>query len=258
MAKSTADWVTELINGKSQAYPHMPRQEVIDGLRDRLADPSKIDQDRTSLCGPAALLYCLAKDKKEAYAQYIVELYHTGKSKIGSLEVEPSEDCRNYKPGKERQIHPVDWVGLASLRDSENDFLDYQSPDDEAAGITMPGALMGWFKSAGFTNVTEECNLVITKDKDTLMKADTRYKEQNNVCLFINAKVFGGQKKAKKKSGTPNHWVVMSSQVSITNNEVDVTVYTWGTPYRKLTMGSPKVTVEEFCNHFYGYVSAKG
>ena len=257
MAKTANDWLNELVNGKNQVFPHMPRSDVIQGLRDRINDPSKIDQDRTSLCGAAALMYCLAKDKPADYARYVVELYHTGKGKIGKLKVEPGSDCRKYKPGKTKKIDPVDWIALASLRDSENAILDYDSPDTDLGGITMPGDLFDWFKAAGFTGVTEETNLVFTKGKGTLEKANKLYLQHKNVCLFVNAKVFEGPK-AKLMSAFPNHWVVMSSKVTITKKEVDLTVYTWGSDKFRLIMGAKKMTISAFCNHFYGYISAKG
>ena len=71
------------------------------------------------------------------YTQYVIDLYRTGEARIGDLHVKPSAGCRAYQSPRDK-IHPVDWIALASLRDSENSFLDYSSANDTAAGITIP------------------------------------------------------------------------------------------------------------------------
>ncbi|EPK6164138.1 hypothetical protein KY207_003242 [Providencia stuartii] len=53
------------------------------------------DQGWTSLCGPAALFYCLQKDRPDIYAQSARELWQYGRTKIGMLEITPSN---SYKP----------------------------------------------------------------------------------------------------------------------------------------------------------------
>jgi hypothetical protein len=58
----------------------------------------------------------------------------------------------------------VDWVALASLRDSTNLFSDYQSHTNAAAGITLPGTLAGWFSASGFSQVENRTNLVFDSD----------------------------------------------------------------------------------------------
>src|SRR5690349_226344 len=95
--KTAQEWITELANGKEQAFPNISRADVVSGLRARIASPVKIDQANTSLCGAASLMYCLASRKPDVYAQYVAELYQTGKGRLGKLKVEPGKDCRAYK-----------------------------------------------------------------------------------------------------------------------------------------------------------------
>ena len=57
----------------------------------------------------------------------------------------------------------LDWLTTASLRDSENWFLDYDSVNKETAGMTLPGELADWFRRAGYTEVREDANLKFTK-----------------------------------------------------------------------------------------------
>ena len=99
----------------------------------------------------------------EDFARYVIDLYETGRAKIGSLEVKPGADCRNYRVVAD-DVAAVDWVALASLRDGGNALLDYQSPSNEAAGITLPGTLASWFRAGDFRPVENKTNLFFDSD----------------------------------------------------------------------------------------------
>src|SRR5688500_7765792 len=103
--KTAQQWLGDLTSGTAQAFPNIKRSDMASGLTDRLARPSRIDQANTSLCGAACLMYSLASLKDAAYAQYVVELYNTGKSTIGSLKVAPGSDCKAYGPTTGTGIH---------------------------------------------------------------------------------------------------------------------------------------------------------
>lgn len=245
--KTAQDWLNLLATRPEQAFPNISRSEVVDGLRDRLAEPTHIDQANTSLCGPASLMYCLASAKPALYAQYVVELYQTGRSTIGRLTVEPGADCKAYKATAAGGIHPVDWVALASLRDSENDAFDYDAPSCEAGGITMPGDLLDWFKDVGFSKDANVTNLVFTKGEDVLTAASGRRDQNHNVCLFINANML---EKPDEDSWTPDHWVVLRSAVAVGGGRAKFSVYTWG------GVRAVDQPVGDVCENFYGYISS--
>ncbi|VXB55058.1 Zn-binding Pro-Ala-Ala-Arg (PAAR) domain-containing protein, incolved in TypeVI secretion [Pseudomonas sp. 8AS] len=151
------------------------KQQIIEQLRVRVARahgrsttsqirlPAYPDQDRTSLCGPAAFFYALLMDRPDLYTRSIIELWEKGETTIGRLHIKPSHACCNPKdfsksaPGD--RIPPIDWISLASLRDSENELLSYDSPDDKAAGITFPGALESLFVKAGASVVFDNVQL---------------------------------------------------------------------------------------------------
>lgn len=245
--KTAQEWLGDLSTGTSHAYPNIKRSEMVAGLRKRLGSPASIDQANTSLCGAACLMYCLASLKAAAYAQYVVELYHTGKAKLGRLSVEPSSDCKKYKPDPAKGIHPVDWVALASLRDSENDVFDYDEPSDEVGGITMPGDLVDWFKDSGFSKDANFTNFVFTKDEGCIRAAGNRYRHTHSVCLFVNGNLF---ERPSEGSWIPNHWVVLASPVTIKNKRVSLSAFTWG------AISQVDLPVDSFCKNFYGYISS--
>jgi len=245
--KTAEQCLTDLRTGTTQAFPNIKRSDMVDGLKNRLISPVQIDQANTSLCGAACLMYNLASKKDAIYAQYVVDLYQTGKASLGRLSVEPGTDCRNYKPDPSNGIHPVDWVALASLRDSENDFFDYDEPTDEVGGITMPGDLVDWFKKSGFSQDVNYTNLVFTKDSDCIEEAGTRFQKNQSVCLFVNANLL---LRPSDWCLIPDHWVVLISGVTIKKKQVTCRVYSWG---REVNVDLP---VDQFCAKFFGYISS--
>ena len=190
------------------AFTRIDRLDFQLSLSARRMSPSLIDQSMASLCGPASLMYLVASDNPDLFRQYATDLYETGRAKLGSLRVSPGEDCRTYNPfGK---IAAADWVTLASLRDSENAFFDYDDADDAFAGITLPGQLADWLESAGYHNVSNETNLYFTKGEDDFREAANLLSEGYRVCLFIDLNgVDSGSHRGhlRQISTTANHWV---------------------------------------------------
>lgn len=85
----------------------------------------------------------------------VKQLWETGQTKIGELEIKPSLDgCRKvknyYALDGSPNIPPIDWITLASLRESENLKLKLNDPEQEVAGITTPMELERWFRKSGF------------------------------------------------------------------------------------------------------------
>jgi len=251
------------------------RVDIADQIMKRIIDPHEIDQGQSSLCAPAAFLYNIAQKYPLVYAKYITDLYDSGIAKLGSLEVKPGLDTRNYNLPIESGMSRVDWIGLAGLRDSENDFLDYQSYTDRSAGITMPGDLLAWFTKAGFASGVNDTNLQTDKKLSTLIQAHLKKQQGHAVCLFVGAKVFSGEKGGQD---IPDHWAVLNSPIFIDNKSVQplvakgktinndesilskklsFNVYHWGQNAYPVNRRIPDLTVEYFLNYFYGYISAK-
>ena len=162
-------------------FAHLKRSDIAVGLLKRLDDPGLICQGTSSLCGPAALLFNYASQRPAEYVRFVTLLYELGAASLGNLTAKPGSDLRNYgatsaskKIGNRTVLidpEPVDWIALASIRDSENWFFDYQSVKDKVAGITMPGTLEDWFKKAGFKKVRNVTNVYFTKDEATAKRA---------------------------------------------------------------------------------------
>lgn len=238
----------------SGSWPHLKSADIISGARARLDDPGKIRQGAASLCGPASLLFCLILNDPKAYAWYVTHLWTNGSAKIGTLDVKPGLSLRTYDPPASK-IAPVDWMTLASIRDSENAVLSYDSVDVAAGGITMPGTLSGWFSKVGIGSGKNVTNVVFTKGKSDIEDAERLRATMNHVCLFINADMLDSAKQ-DNKSVIPNHWVVLSGPVSFLDKDrIVFTVFTWGNGSRAVpTTGD--LSLSSFLKNFYGFVSA--
>jgi hypothetical protein len=236
--------------GHEKGFARIARQDVVDGLRIRINDPSKVHQSAASLCGPAAFFYCVLEEMPHLYTQYVIDLYRTGEARIGDLHVKPSAGCRAY-PSPPDKIHPVDWIALASLRDSENSLLDYSSANDTAAGITMPHTLAGWFKKLKWRAVNNDTNVYFLKGRSEVDDCVRNFPHAR-ICLFINMHMLNPLKFAHR-SFFANHWVVMTKNMIVQNNTVKFGVYTWGSLLDIPRTGS--YPLDGFYRNFYGYVS---
>ena len=237
--------------GREKGFARIERQDVVDGLRDRITDPSKVHQSAASLCGPASFFYCVLEEMPHLYTQYVIDLYRTGEARIGDLHVKPSAGCRAYQSPRDK-IHPVDWIALASLRDSENSLLDYSSANDTAAGITMPRTLAEWFRKMKWNGVRNDTNVYFLKGRSEVNDC-VRMFDVAHICLFINMQMLDPLKFAHR-SVTPNHWVVLTKKMIVQNNTIKFGVYTWGGLHDIPRTGS--YPLDAFYRNFYGYVSA--
>ncbi len=229
------------------AFPKISRKTVAAGLKARVGGPHTIKQGRSSLCGPAALLFIVLSRDAEAYVKYVTKLYDDGKAALCNMWVTPGADCRDSDPAGDPP--EVDWVSLAALRDSENDFTDYQDPSDKVAGITSPSILSVWLKRCGFGDRKNETNVFFTKDKDNLIKASDLHRKGHVVCLLCK-----GDTLKKIKGGitaTPSHWVVMTRPASFSKGSVALQVFSWG------ELHDLNMSEDIFFSTYFGFVSGK-
>ena len=197
------------------AFPNIDRAEVVDGLRERTAPGGAkcISQLGSSLCGPAAVMFCVATRNPEMYAKYVMDLYDKGEAQFGTLPVKPGDACRNYDP---KRIAPVDWIALASLRDSENRYMTYASVDNEAAAISVPTNIVAWLRAAGYSTHanTQLFGGMVQYDYE-IAQAGSARRQGRDVCLFINANMLDSM---GSLSTIPDHWIVLTKATSTLRN----------------------------------------
>ncbi|MCG8516676.1 MAG: hypothetical protein MI794_01635 [Pseudomonadales bacterium] len=270
-------------NKESGVFKKIRKNEVLKGLKLRSLDPGSINQGYAYLCGPAAFLFVIAKESPETYVKYIIDLYQTGNASIEELKVVAGSGCREYDPSTQdseagrnyRAIAEVDWIGLASLRDSENSFFNYDHHSDQFAGITFPGQLASWFRKAGYNSIEERTNLVFDKGLSSLLEANRKYVAGHEVCLFVGANILLGRSKGRAPA---DHWVVMTSPIqinsapdlqctplegleekgdSVYDMKISFKVFSWGEGSRPVNLTNRNMTVSQFLDYYYGYVAVQ-
>ena len=204
----------QLINGfntsappRSNHYPKLVKSIVVKDLNGTLNNTSSIiTQGKSSLCGPAAFFFSLARVRPDIYAQLVIDLYSQGRARIKDLELQSSAKARQHKPIWMRQS---DWMLLSSIKP------EYDDPSEQIDGITLPGKLKEWFKKAGFGTVQDYTNLVFNKGLETLLQAQTDSQTGHTICLLADFDLFEQFVDKTGRSFFPNHWVVMTSDIRI-------------------------------------------
>jgi hypothetical protein len=206
----------------------------------RLAYPGLVRQGGASLCGPVAMLYNLLLDRPGDYARYAIDLYETGEAKMANLSIRPSDGVRSYSPPFYKassdsqptyKIDPVDWLTAASLRDSENWFLDYDNADNTFSGAATPMEMTYWFHRAGYSDVKEDANFARhQRDTKNMDEASRLFSAGRRVCLLIDYQMIKTEHQAESGSAVlmDRHWVVLRSAIDRSGGNVKMTIYTWG------------------------------
>jgi hypothetical protein len=254
------------------AFPQLSRQAVLEGLKERTQDPDSVKQGGSSLCGPSALMRSLLMDNPELYVRYATSLFDTGQAQLGKIHVKPGSDCRNCNPGD--QISAIDWVTLASLRDSENDFIDYDDPSDQAGGITMPEDLAEWFEKVGYVNVVNETNIYFSKGRRDIDTAALLARAGNRVCLFVEADLINKKSKGSSAFSIPDHWVMLKQSMGMKphfgtywnqngqnwgydGDRVELEIWSWGRTIHFRESDPSAFDADDFSGRFYGYVAGQ-
>lgn len=239
------------------------------------------NQGQTSLCGPAAFMFCLVQDRPDMYVDMIINLWL---GQTASLGAGPSNGGRNVNPsgkvqtntpaavtGQSGDINTVDWISMASLRNDSpdlNPFGDYDHPTDQFSAITRPTYLKGWFQAAGanclWDNVSE---ILPTSDWNELVELSAY--TSGWVLMLVSMSLFTGKAPTSK-----NHWVVLngpitiggrdlsmyrSSKSKVPENKETVTVqadfFTWGETGWQLKSERAQPDLAHFLKCFYGGIA---
>lgn len=210
--------------------------------------PTYPDQGGASLCGPAAYFYCLQMDRPDVYAQTVRELWRYGKTKIGNLDITPGEGCRHpggafYNDEGDPRILGIDWITLASLRDSENSFFNYDNISDKIGGITMGGKLREWFEKSGYELVMDNVGLNSISEKE-VAELNKYVKKGYKVATLISGGLLNGSWLNFK-----SHWIVWESEAVESSSGVKLKLFSWGSVFQQIPSG---VSMASFSRQIYG------
>jgi hypothetical protein len=233
-------------------WTNLDRDEVGIGILLRIAKPGILHQRNASLCGPSSLLFTLLLDQPIQYARYAIDMYEKGYAHIGRIFIKPSP---RIFLAKLASIDPVDWITMASLRDSENWILDYQTASREFAGITLPGELADWFRRAGYSDVRQDANVLRhQRGTENMDEASRLFASGYRVCLFIGGDMIEADNQTNSAT-LPDHWVPLVSPIDRSGDHVKCTVHNWGDGATAIPQGKP-LSLNDFLMNYYGYVAA--
>ncbi len=246
-------------------WPGISRNKLATELIERIRNPDCIRQGGTSLCGPASFIRAVAIDMPVTYARCAMDLYRTGKGNIVGLDIAPHRRMRRTPP---MYTTAADWIMLGSVRDDENVIFSVASKPGAVAGMTLPRAMVKWFKSAGYRNVSEQAHIAwwpIQTRLATARYASNLYSGGYKVAMLIDADILNADKRFVDKVNVPNHWVTLISPIFKSPNvkledPISLEVYSWGgkVPVPDSSKGSEGwVPLRLFLQKFYGFVAAK-
>ncbi len=250
-----ADRTCDFLKGAGAKYfPHLDRDEVGVGILMRIANPGLLDQGQAGVCGAAAMLFNVANDNPGRYAAFAIDLYERGKAHIDGFDIAPGDDVRNYTIPAAALMSQVDWMTMASLRDSENWIYHFSSYNDKDGGTT-PAEEEKWFKRAGYSDVQNETNDIFSKDADNADEATRLFNQGYSVVLFIHSNMLHADKQTKTSRG-PSHVVVLQSPIDRSGGYVKFKVFTWGQRDYQVPQGAA-LSEADFLENYYGYVAGK-
>jgi hypothetical protein len=229
------------------AFTALDRRTVVEGLLERINNPGLIKQGPTQFCGPGSFIFSIATDEPLEYARFAIDLFEYGKGSLKKLHVEPDEEVLASHPPS-HGVAQVDWMVLASLRDSENWFFDVETGQSIIRSGTNPHEIAGWFRQAGYTKVVDEANLVFSKDEANAEQASTYFENGYKVVLFVGMGAFDPSRGGK-------HFVALTSKINL-HPTVSLDIFTWGEGRYHLPQ-SGTLSLKQFLDNYYGYIAAK-
>ena len=264
------------------------KRRVYDQLKNRIRDPSKIDQLGTSLCGPASFIYIIAHAQPDKYAQMIVDLYTKGETQIGKTTIKPESSILNeYVEIANRKnqgkfsgtLSEIDWIALGSLKNTTSN--NYDQATEAWDAMTFPSEVEKWAQFLGWKIQAKDTAILGKKGNKQLLEAAKSFAIGEYVILFIKAKAIGNVKKMPWPG--VDHWVILTSNIKVKDSknmwitlpnfphqksfdelETEFSVYSWGTinklgapGFNKSNALKPFKTLQEFKGYFYGFMSIK-
>lgn len=243
------------------------KEKIEQSLASRLKEKNP-DQSGTWLCGPAAYFFCLLNSRPDIYKTIVKKLWETGNVKVGSLEITPKINGARlvsnfyYENGNPR-IPPIDWITLASLRDSENKVLPVKSYDSAIidgslggwAGITMASDMKSWLQNTGFTVIEEYSNMT-GANYGIIYEINKHAGHDNYIISLTSSDILEGSNSAR----VPNHWIVWTDKLRtkdgvpfsgsslLTLKNLKLCLFSWGEVGYKL---KPSVDVLSFSRTIY-------
>ena len=262
--------------GGDGIWLNVKRDQLADGLHDRVLMPHHINQNQTNVCPIASFVYEWIQDDPVGYAQLGISLFETGEGRIGrgrmiGKVIKPSNDLKRSripfvdpKSVIKKEMNHADWLILASVRESLNVALPYTADNEGKlfgfiGGVNYNGDVAQAFKLAGYTNIVDKTHLA-GAGYENLMEASDKLELGYRVVLYIESRILKDAEMDDSSKGG-KHAVVLKSPilVNVIGSDQGVfpfKVYTWG-EIKQVPQNLPTVPLKTLLKNYYGFVAAK-
>lgn len=242
--------LTNLFERSAQpgVWPKLQKAKIVAEMRERIDNPFKVYQSSQPFCGPAAVVFELARKQPDKYARFCRSLFETGSFQGRTQLFAPSATLRNSnRPGS---MAHVDWMLLGALRDTANLLFDIDSSAPPVirnlAGISYPWELEGWAKELlGCTNV--KFTLAMAGDLNVLREARSVVSSGGVAFPLIDAALIQGP---NPPASIPNHWVTLLSASRIQDGRALFTQTPFGPVPSGWQEGSVKSSVYSWASTY--------
>jgi hypothetical protein len=206
----------------------LDRATVAADLRSRVADPFQVNQGGQPFCGPASVLFELARKQPSRYVQICQSLYESGGFQGTDHWIRASDELRS---NVDRNLHmsQVDWMVLATLRESENLLFPVEpnAPDliRNLAGMTKSWEIKGWIRELlGYSRMTYH-QAFLFDDINAMSQSIAAIQANGVAMLLITAE--GLLQDNPPPIPFPSHWVTLLGNFWVTGDRISFEIYTW-------------------------------
>jgi hypothetical protein len=241
--------------GAQRAFPHVDLQAFVAELDDRIDHPKHINQGQTNFCGPAAVLYALAKEDPVAYVKLALDLFVTGTAKVRGWTIDAGP-LKDQAPPTDKGIGCCDWLMMSCVR--RNVGFGALSDVCNLAQGTMPAEIAASLQRLGYGDVRNETysSIAWKADEKNLIEASNLWKKGYRVILFVNDNMF---KQPDATSLKPDHWCTLKSEVITNDKTAFCKMWQWGVNHKEpdsdLTAIFVNLPKKLFIHHYFGYVA---
>jgi hypothetical protein len=235
------------------AWRYLDKQDILQGIRSRLADPYRVKQGTQPLCGPAAVVFELLRKQPDRYVDICRSLYETGRFQGYTRPIIATPNLRRSHGNL--RMESLDWMLLATLRDATNLMLPLR-PKSPAllrnlAGMTTTWEMRGWVRELLGYGDTRTRHTPVKGEFAALQTADTTIATGGVAFALINAEGLLGSPSFLPHSFHrlyPSHWVTILGNIAIESDllkprRVQFDIYSWG---RKIHINTEAKNIKSY------------
>jgi hypothetical protein len=216
-------------------WPHLDADTVMNRVDALKKNPNLINQGALGLCGEATFYHHVLQRRPILFGSMAKLLFMDGIGFIGDLMIKPDDDLleADYiqiaanSPGVPPQ---TDWMVLSALRDTENEFLDFQgTPEEDWSDSSDIGERYWWYqKSKLYTHVRLDTDTDLAHIMASLLKTPS-----NHVALRVKEEML--------QPGIGRHVISLESALvfDLALATVTFNYWTWGNPIAPITLALP-------------------